>query len=98
MDSPTHPALHQILRLDKLLPDFYDRLSDALRGQEFEGSIPNLKDSDLVWLVNYLDKVPAIYPCHLSTHASGRFLMILILPVLLPGIVYKTSDIYVALK
>ncbi|KAF9645725.1 kinase-like protein [Thelephora ganbajun] len=56
MAPPTHPALQQIYHLDRSSSDFHDKLDNVLHGQEYYQCIPNLKEGDLVWLVNYLDK------------------------------------------
>ena len=58
MFSPSLPSLQQLNRLDRSLSGFHDRLCKVLYGQEYAQCVPNLQDDDLVWLVDYLDKVP----------------------------------------
>jgi len=71
MSSPSLPALQQLNRLDRSSPDFHDQLSNALYGEEYKKCVeeykkcgeeykkcvPKLQGDDLVWLVEYLDKV-----------------------------------------
>ena len=57
MTPPSTPALQQLHHLDTSSPDFQDRLWDTLYGQEYVRCVPKLKGDDLVWLVDYLDKV-----------------------------------------
>ena len=57
MASPGSPVLQQLHHLDRSSPDFHDQLWDALYGQEYVRCVPKLKGDDLVWLVDYLDKV-----------------------------------------
>ena len=57
MSSPSLPVLEQLRRLDKSLPGFHDQLSSILYGEEYQQCVPNLQGDDLVWLVDYLDKV-----------------------------------------
>ena len=51
------PALQQFRRLDGSSSGFHDQLSDVLYGWEYRQCVPNLQGDDLVWLVEYLDKV-----------------------------------------
>ena len=57
MSSPSLPVLEQLRRLDKSSPKFHDQLSSILYGKEYQQCVPNLQGDDLVWLVDYLDKV-----------------------------------------
>jgi len=57
MSSPSLPVLQELHRLDRSSPDFHDQLCNVLYGQEYVRCVPNLQDDDLVWLVDYLDKV-----------------------------------------
>ena len=54
---PSSPTLQQLDRLNRSSPDFHDQLYNVLYGQEYKQCVPNLQGEDLVWLVNYLDKV-----------------------------------------
>ncbi|KAF9645422.1 kinase-like protein [Thelephora ganbajun] len=56
MASPSSPALQQLHHLDTSSPDFHAQLYNILCGQEYVQCVPNLKDDDLIWLVDYLDK------------------------------------------
>ena len=57
MSSPGLPALQPLRHLNKSSPKFHDQLSNLLYGKEYEQCVPNLEGDDLVWLVDYLDKV-----------------------------------------
>jgi hypothetical protein len=56
------PTLQQLDLLDRSSPNFHDQLSNVLYGQEYQQCTPNLQGEDLVWLVDYLDKVH----CHIA--------------------------------
>ena len=43
--------------LDRSSPYFGDQLNKALREREYERCVQNLQTDDLVWLVDYLDRV-----------------------------------------
>ena len=51
-----HP-LQQLRRLDGFSSGFHDQVSNVLYGEEYRECVPNLQGDDLVWLVDYLDKV-----------------------------------------
>jgi len=56
--SPPDPSVLQKLHcLDRSSPGFNGQLSDMLYGEDYQRCVPNLRDGDLVWLVDYLDKV-----------------------------------------
>ena len=57
MSSPGLPALQPLRHLNESSPGFHDQLSNILYGKEYEQCVPNLEGNDLVWLVDYLDKV-----------------------------------------
>jgi hypothetical protein len=57
MPSPNSPVLQQLDYLNGSLPGFHDRLYGLLYGEEYVQCTRNLQGDDLVWLVNYLDKV-----------------------------------------
>ena len=57
MSPPSSPVLQQLYRLDRSPPDFHDKLCNVLYGEEYQQYVPNLKGDDLLWLVDYLDKV-----------------------------------------
>ena len=57
MRSPDPPALQKLHRLDNSSPEFNSQLTETLYGEEYQRCLPNLEDTDLLWLVDYLDKV-----------------------------------------
>ena len=96
MTSPNPPALQHLHGLDKSLPGFSDRLNEALHGEEYKQCVPNLQGDDLLWLVDYLDKVrrpPAPPPLPAQ---PARFSMVSIPSVTFPGSAYTNSRAYVA--
>jgi len=50
-------ALQGLRHLNRSSPDFHDKLSNVLYGEEYQRCVQNLQADDLVWLVDYLDKV-----------------------------------------
>ena len=54
---PSDNLLKGLDRLDRSSSTFHDKLSNALYGEEFKRCVQNLQGDDLVWLVDYLDKV-----------------------------------------
>ena len=57
MSSPSFPALQQLPSLDRSLSGFHDQLTNVLYGEEYRQCVPNLQGNDLIWLVEYLNKV-----------------------------------------
>ena len=57
MSSPHSTTLRQLRHLDESSPNFHDQLTSVLSGEKYEQSVPNLQNNDLVFLVDYLDKV-----------------------------------------
>ena len=57
MSPPSCAALQQLYHLDKSSLDFHDQLCNVFYGSEYNQYVPNLQGDDLVWLVDYLDKV-----------------------------------------
>ena len=57
MSSSNPTALRQLRHRGRSSPDFRNKLSNALSGEEYGGSVPNLQGNDLVALVDHLDKV-----------------------------------------
>ena len=57
MFSPSPPALQQLRHLNRSPPGFHGQLSKVLHGEEYKQCVPDLEGDDLVWLVDYLDKV-----------------------------------------
>lgn len=57
MSSPGPLALQKLQELDMSLSEFHDQLNDLLYGEEYQQCVPNLQADNLVWLVDYLDKV-----------------------------------------
>jgi len=54
--------LGQLRRLDGSSPGFHDQLSHVLYGEEYKKWVSSIDGDDLVWLVDYLDKVR----CHVA--------------------------------
>ena len=52
-----HKPLQQLHDLDRTSPQFYEQLTNFLRGKEYRNVFPNLQNEDLAWLVEYLDNV-----------------------------------------
>ena len=57
MSSPSSPVLQRLCRLDESSPDFHDQLYNVLDEKEYVQWAPHLRPGDVVWLVDYLDKV-----------------------------------------
>ena len=57
MASSGSPALDKLYRLDTSSPDFGGQLSGLLYGEEYAHCALNFKGDDLIWLIDYLDKV-----------------------------------------
>lgn len=57
MSSSSSPALQQLHSLDKSSPGFCDQLCNLLYGEEYVRCALDLQDDDVLWLVDYLDKV-----------------------------------------
>ena len=62
MSSPNPTTLQQLRCLDRSSSNFHNQLTNVLYGEGYERSVLNLQGSDLVSLVDYLDKV--CRPCH----------------------------------
>ena len=92
MSSPSSPALQQLHHLDRSLPNFHDQLCNVLYGEEYTQCAPNLQGKDLVWIVNYLDKVRRHVLLPRSPLSQRRLSMVSILPVLLSASVCVNSE------
>jgi len=57
MSSPTFPALQRLRLLSGSSSGFHDQLSNVLYREEYQQCVPKLQGDDLLWLVDYLDKV-----------------------------------------
>ena len=57
MAPPDTLALQKLYCLDASSSDFQDKLCDILHGDEYLRCLPSLEGGDLVWFVEYLDKV-----------------------------------------
>ena len=57
MSSSSSPALQGLDRLGWASPDFHDKLSEILYEKEYARCVPSLQNDEVVWLVDYLDKV-----------------------------------------
>jgi hypothetical protein len=54
--SPTE-IVQQFEQLNRSSPQFPDQLTSLLYKKEYRECIPNLKDEEVVWLIEYLDDV-----------------------------------------
>ena len=54
---PSSPGLQNLQNLDAASPDFQNQLVNLLNDGEYVRCIPDLGKPDLMWLVDYLDKV-----------------------------------------
>jgi len=68
---PLPDILLQFDRLDKNSPQFQDQLTGLLHKEEFKDCIPELRDEDVVWLVEYLDKVRLFLFIALYLHSAN---------------------------
>ena len=57
MPPPNSPVLQRLDHLDGSLSGFHDQLHDLLYGEEYHQCVRDLQGDDLVWLVDYLDRV-----------------------------------------
>ena len=57
MSPPGSLVLQKFHRLDTSLTGLHDQIAALLRGEEYQRCVSNLQGDDLVWLVDYLDKV-----------------------------------------
>ena len=55
MASPGSPSLQKLRSLDAPLSE--SQLNDILHGKEYRQFVSNLQGDDLIWFVDYLDKV-----------------------------------------
>ena len=86
MSSP--PILQQLRLLNRSSPDFHEQLGSVLYGQEHQQCVPNLQGDDLMWLVDYLDKVRRRIALLTLRSGQRRLSMISIPPVQSPESVY----------
>jgi hypothetical protein len=57
MSSPSTPVLQQLHLLDTSSSGFHDQVSNVLYGEEYRQCVPIIQGDDIVWLVDYLDRV-----------------------------------------
>ena len=88
-------SLRQLRRPDRSSSKFHDQLKDVLCGEEYKQWVQSLDGEDLMWLVDYLDKVPRTHSFATDRSSQHRLLIALILPVLASPHVYTNSDNYV---
>ena len=60
MHLPNHPTLQKLNTLDKSLSEFHDQLSNVLYGEEYARCMKDLRDDELVWLIDFLDDVCSV--------------------------------------
>jgi len=65
------PPLQWLRHLDRSSLMFHDQLCNILYGEAYQKCVPNLRGDDLVWLVEYLNKVRRhiVPPCSLLNPA-----------------------------
>jgi len=97
MSPSTLTALQELHRLNRTSFEFQDGLRNLLYGEAYRECAQNLKSGDVVWLVDYLDKVcchitplPTSYSSHYSLSTVST------IPVQLSGSVSANSRTYVA--
>ena len=61
---PSLNSLRQLRRPDRSSSKFHNQLKDLLCGEEYKEWMSNVDGEDLVWLIDYLDKVhhPTAFP------------------------------------
>ena len=96
MSSPASPALQQLQRLNRSSSDFEDQLNDVLYGEEYRQCVQYLQGDDLVWLVDYLDKVRRIIALHNLRSSHCRLSIASTLQALLSGSVYASLEVFAA--
>ena len=68
---PLPDILLQFDRLDQNSSQFQDQLTGLLHNEEFKDCIPELRDEDVVWLVEYLDNVRLFLFIALYLHSAN---------------------------
>jgi len=53
----SHDPLVQLRRLDMASPEFNDQLCHIIDAEEYKQGVQKLEGDDLVWFVDYLNKV-----------------------------------------
>jgi hypothetical protein len=97
MPLPTPLVLQQLDRLDRSSPEFQDQLHSILRGEEYVQRVRDLQGDDLVWIVDYLDKVCRRVALPTLRSSRCRLLMASIPPLPLPESASVSSEAYAAL-
>jgi hypothetical protein len=97
MPSPNSPVLRRLDCLNRSLSEFHGQLCNVLYGEEYRQCVPNLQHEDLVWLIDYLDKVCRCTVLPHSALRPHRLSMASILPATHSGSVYTDSVAYAAL-
>ena len=95
--SASRPFLQQLRLLDRSLSGFHDQLTKVLYGEGYQQRVANSQGDDLVWLVDYLDRVCRHVAFPTFRSSLHRLSMILSPPVALSGSVCSNSNAYVAL-
>jgi len=96
--SVSRLLLQQFRHLEGSSSGFNDRLSNILYGEEYRRFVQGLQGDDLVWLIDYLDKVHRHVALPCSPLSYHRFSMVSILPAALLGSACANSEQYVALE
>ena len=93
MSSPKHFILKTLDLFDK---PFEDQLDSILSWKEYQECVPALDKDDLVWLINYLDKVCLHVAFPTLRLSQSRHSLALIFPVLLLRSVDGNLEVFVA--
>ena len=95
---PCNPV-EKLHRLNRTSSGFHNQLSGVLYEEEYGQWVKNI-DNDMVWLVDFLDKVRRrtafVHPTLAQTTVTHRLSMFSILLVPLSGSVYASSEGYAA--
>ena len=92
---PSCNPLQQLDLLNRSSSELQDQLSNILYGKEYQQCVPNLQGDDLVWLVEYLDKVVVALLSLIIYLSQCRFSIVLTRQVLVSGSVYANLEEYV---
>ena len=94
MPPPDSLVLQQLDRLDGSSPEFRDQLCNILYGKEYVQCTRDLQDDDLMWLVDYLDRVCRHVALPTPRSSQRRFSVISIPPLSLPESASASSEAY----
>ena len=70
LTMPEDSYLRALVQLDRLSPQFPGQLCDILDGNGFDDCVKNLEAEDLLWLIEFLDKV--WFPLDSKNHSLNQ--------------------------